>query len=895
MVLGCSFDGLKDRYYAAGEQHLHGETYRLAHVILPANPIGQLLTGQQAAESRISSGLSWPPEAQVGPERSGHRVPVSWAWRLLVDAGDKSVRWSVGRNGSFPLPSILAAHINGCLKEAGDAWDSVVIAIPNELDEFGQDGLLRALRALKMRGFQQEKVRLIWRPVAAALAWLEHTQDALPGDIPPEDFILVVHLGPDCIEFVPLRLRERLFQGKRYVVPLREPPTSEIRVTLSGCDWAAGLIESTFGSDDPGAFWQALTGFPEIWEALAQRSWNREELPRVWSRGDFWDLWDPAESLIESMWQLTARTSACLAELTPRSCRLPRPVSPDDSWLHLIQTHVRQAAELYGGRLRGMILSGPLASSFSNPWLAEILPFLEKKGLRTPPSSEAMPDGIWVPGVADDAVAEGAAIYGRRLSAGEPTYLDTLSQLWTYAQDRGKLDWVALLKAEEVEGGKLFKRHLERRFTLPSNTKNLQVFLRRGDRRIKKASFQFPYSLSESMPLNTEIEMSPASGLAQVELVPIQRDFLHGQKVFLDYSTMADATEADLPKPKLGSPLLTKILSDPEDRKIVSDEFKELCEKFKTTHIKHRIRRGIWDLDPYCTVVTALRDSIKQPIPLRSTSNERTHGSIVDQDGKASTHGGQELIQHIGAKLGSDLRELLNQPLVGTSESRNRTIRYILQTATRLFAGAPPEVFDYLRTRLGEDGAQSERGIIEAAGRSFTATNDIKILYSAIRRRIDHPLGGIAFPIHSSRAICRILELREFGPDALTSADAETFVQQVLMTMERCVAETNFKHTFFQAVKLFLYLLRYREINQTFLLYTNAQDNGLLDRVIRCLEMAKSYVIDNPGRFQQALRMTAGKIAEKAAYLLDEIRKYIFFEGSPDIIVVLNEFAGQDN
>ncbi len=32
-------------------------------------------------------------------------------------------------------------------------------------------------------------------------------------------------------------------------------------------------------------------------------------------------------------------------------------------------------------------------------------------------------------------------------------------------------------------------------------------------------------------------------------------------------------------------------------------------------------------------------------------------------------------------------------------------------------------------------------------------------------------------------------------------------------------------------------------------------------------------------------------LAEKAADLLDEIRKYIFFEGSPGIIVVLNEFA----
>jgi len=34
--------------------------------------------------------------------------------------------------------------------------------------------------------------------------------------------------------------------------------------------------------------------------------------------------------------------------------------------------------------------------------------------------------------------------------------------------------------------------------------------------------------------------------------------------------------------------------------------------------------------------------------------------------------------------------------------------------------------------------------------------------------------------------------------------------------------------------------------------------------------------------------------AERAAGRLEEIRKYIAFEGSPDIIEVLNEFAEQD-
>jgi hypothetical protein len=549
--------------------------------------------------------------------------------------------------------------------------------------------------------------------------------------------------------------------------------------------------------------------------------------------------------------------------------------------------------------LRGMILSGPLASVFPEPWLIGITPFLKALGLRPTPSAEAIPGQIWVPEVVQDAVAEGAAIYGARLLSGAPTYLDTLPQLWTYAQDGGHLDWIALLRAEEVEGGKIFRHRLERRFRLQSNAKNLQVFLRRGDRQIKKASFQLPYAPGELMPLDTEIEMSPASGLAQVELVPLQKDFLRGQRVSLDYDTMEDAIEADLPKPKLGSPPLTKILNDPEDKKILSAEFKALCEKFKTTPISR-------DLGPYCNVVQALRDAIRQPIRFLSSSNEWTSGRIVDQDGKAGTHAGQGLIQHIGVKLGNDLRELLKQPLVGTSEHRRRTIRYIRQAATWLFAEAPPEVISHLQAELQAKGRTAERDVIEAAGRSFVDKAVLQSLYKAIIERVRYPEARSAFPIHSARAICRILELRESSPHAMTRTAAEIFVAQALIDMEHYVVGNTFPPKFFQAVKLFLYLLRYRETDQTFLLYNDEQDRQLLDRAIHCLEVAKDYAINNPIEFQNALHSrksrasraaalaTAERIAARAAGLLDEIRKYLVFEGSPDIIEVLNEFAEQD-
>jgi hypothetical protein len=167
-ILGCSFDGLRDRLFVVGEENPRGETCGPTNVILPLHQFGRLFTGGQANEARVSSGLCWPPEARVNSGGFVHRVPVSYAWRLLVDAGDKPVRWTVGEGVSFPLTKILAAHIAGHLEGVGNGQDLIVIAIPNDLDEFGQFGLLQDL---KRQGLQN--IQLIWRPVAAALAWLE--------------------------------------------------------------------------------------------------------------------------------------------------------------------------------------------------------------------------------------------------------------------------------------------------------------------------------------------------------------------------------------------------------------------------------------------------------------------------------------------------------------------------------------------------------------------------------------------------------------------------------------------------------------------------------------------------------------------------------------------------
>ena len=54
-----------------------------------------------------------------------------------------------------------------------------------------------------------------------------------------------------------------------------------------------------------------------------------------------------------------------------------------------------------------------------------------------------------------------------------------------------------------------------------------------------------------------------------------------GREFSWTYSTIEDATEAELPKPKLGSPPITKIPIDPKDEKILAEKAADLLDEIR--------------------------------------------------------------------------------------------------------------------------------------------------------------------------------------------------------------------------------------------------------------------------------------------------------------------------
>lgn len=846
-IIGCSFDGLKDRFFLNGVQSPKSNRFGLADVILPSQYGGKFMVGDEAKQSRISRGFHWPPDASL---LEGHlrRVPVSWAWRLLVDAKDKFVRWNAGSGVSFNVSKILAEHIAGRLGDEGKNADYVVVAIPNHLDEFGQEALIKDITSLGIVSHTGEKKPyLLWRPVAAALAWLEKVQDQFEKPVHPEDFILVVHIGSDCIEFTTFRLRE----DKGFIVPLREQP--KVEISLCGIDWVTEFVRHTFKTEDPMTIWQVLTNFPEMWETLAQRPWNKEKLPRIWSRGNSenmweWNLWEPEEVLRDVIWQLKAGNSQCLGELTKNNCEHKRSVSPYNSWQDLFQKGVLDSLNNHkDGKLRGVILSGRLASNNPTFWLKDVIHILELKGLCALVSQEANLDQIWSPPFEEDVVSKGAYIYGKRLLRGEPTYLDTLTQLYTLANKRGNQVWVPLLKEDELEiaGGKPHQNKIEKIFSLNRRGKYLNALLKKGDSKVfKETQFHFPYAPSRDMLLDVHIRVASAGGLAQVELIPEEREFLGGERIFLDYNNMKDTETLQLPK--LGFPQRTKMEVDPNDVKIFNPNFQAMCNYFLNKDINN---------PEYFRAVRNLRDKLREPSQFSNEQNALIIGKVINQDGKTGTPDGQIIINKISEKLGNDLTM---EVFRGTNRNNEKAI---CSAATWLFGAAPSEVYNYLRKKL-ETEIVIDSALVEAVGRCFKDKNDFVLFYKiAVKQDCSK--------MYWMRAIWRMLSLREYAPDVMERKQAEKFVEHALKIMEAAAGQNTYRNKFFQAVRMFLYVLRFRIKEPTFLSYDSPTDKQLFDKIINCLKEAQRH-------------------NNRAAELMKEIEKYM--KGIGTIINIDKDF-----
>jgi len=484
-LIGCAAFGLGDLTASSQGSILSRSDFCPSVAILPGRPNGIILTGEQANASREHSGLPWPPEAWIKQGDHLRRVPIFSAWRSLVEARDRHIRWEVGGGVSFSVARILADHIANLLISCQEEKEvPVTISIPDDLDEYGQESLLNELRKEFDRLNAHFKVSLLWRPVGAALAWLEEAG----GDIMKkvvvernsEDFFIVLYLGVDSIECVSFRIKIRGDKkGLYYVVPRRERPK---RISpLAGYDWAGNVLERIVQANGEGAFWQALVSFPDIWETLAGRRLTRVDPPRIWGLEKSYSLWEPdANQLSAMISSAKCGPSEMLREVQKGSCKVNGTISCESSWPERIAAIIRERLNTHeSGRLLGMIVCGPLTPPEPPSWLSSCFPELESRGLDTRgPWDLREANRLWMsPG--ETAIAQGCAIFQKRLLECQPTYLDTLPQYFLIVRENGGISPFPLVDQRDVEGGDEYNKTIKGKFKIEKNTRKVDIVISR--------------------------------------------------------------------------------------------------------------------------------------------------------------------------------------------------------------------------------------------------------------------------------------------------------------------------------------------------------------------------------------------------------------------------------
>jgi len=840
---GCSLDGCSD---AIAKPSLAGDSIEIerSHVvpacaIIPEKAYGTSMVGEKAEHSRICRGYAWPPEARFEPDNGLKRLPISIAWHLLVAASDRRILWRAGE--SIPLANVIADHVMSFLPEG---IRDIVLAIPNDLHEFGQQALISAL---KRRGC---KPTLLWRPVAAAISWCKRLPAVeAKAMLEKDDSLIVIHLGADNFEFVPLRLRKIERSGIKYVVPLRTRPRQ--RKSYGGIfilsSAAEVLIQKLYGNKDHATIWQAFALFPELWKMAKGESEYNENNERFIHVKNTWNRWKPKEYLYDALRDAQLQ-SEWLEELIAKcsDLDLSKTLPEGKSLIEYVRESVQGALKQCHGDVVGAIITGnmeQLPVNGSQTLKHIIFEELEKVGLEYNASPEPAGTYIFYPEGTDiDLIAEGCLIYHDRVSKNLPTYYDTLPKLDMWARVHGKTQWCSLVKDDVKEGGETYENPSPPKFAVKPGQKEIEFFLMREDSdKIRKLPFSLPGPAPSQIGLDLKVKMRPAQGFASVEVIPSETKAFGSEHLYLDWSRMEPS---ELPEEPIGIgfPQTFGI----ETHLNVYNAVKWILSNYLQTDFSD---------NNYTQVVIDLRKEIRQLRHVLWNYGNNTGYRIVNENGNLPGGIDTTLLSNVINKIDNEIGNFLALQM---TERNSKNFKYLIQISTWLFAGAPENCYVYLQRMLKREKINAPINVVNGAGRSFFQNEDIKLFFDVAVDRIKYN------PLNTDnwvRAISRILQHRDNAPECLSIDQALFLAKFACDRMDSQIKEDHIEgpRIFYNAAHLFLYLLRWRTIGN---FLVEGEEYELGQRTKSILENAAELTGDS-----------------KIEGILKEIAKYIEYEG----------------
>jgi hypothetical protein len=859
-VLGAALGGVQEALWdERGESA--GLESGLQHVIVPTRRSATALGGAASRRSRVCSGLLWPPEARIAPGRPLRRIPVPILWRGLVQQRDGRSSWFAGGN-RFQFADLLAAHVSSTIG-INRSDRQLILAIPDALSDFSQQ---RALDALARVGIRN--VRLLWTPVALALAWINRLGHRLKLASEGE-CLLVLHVGAGAVDCTTFRLREQLVNGDRYVVPIRR--RSRLGTTCDGFDLAAGRLARSAADAgieiDLQAHWYGL-GLLDAW-----RQFPAEESEPLWARDGRWES-VPRQLFKETLTPEIPTQPPQAVESLLRDCGAPARIEEQsDNWGDLVARLIERELQQAPGKLRGVIIAGVPFVEGGGDWLRLVEERVAGALANPAASEEPRVDGIWNAEFGSAVIASGAGLFGTRLRLGLPTYLDTLPKFEVYASTSEGGSWEPLVRESEISGGDTYRNVIRGEFGLKRDQDELEAFLRLHDGEtapIRLTRFHFPRGPDRPMPLDLRIEVRPAGGLAVVEMVPRDKRFLGGVHVYLDYDEMEEV-EA-VPEIRLGfPPTKPPHFVDSRDSLLFEDYVRSEIDRFLSSDLGSRSYER--DLS---ALTRRVRGSVLRDHP---EGDGKAQFRIVDVDGRAATVRGNDVIARLSRKIGDDFEQARRS----RSATARKTGERLLVAGAWLFGAVPDEIRNHVVNALKEQPSRLRRNVINAAGRTLQTREEMTSFFSAMERfPEDREQQARWFTIDWLWSAKRLLSAREDAGRSLNHDQTIQIYRYLFFDLQSWI-EGERVNGFGATLNLLFYLLRYRTLEGNFLAPHSTTDIEVRTELLNAVDEASA-------RIKGRRSFLYGRRKTTAIEVLSGLKDFLDLKGDMNIIEKLSEF-----
>ncbi len=458
------------------------------------------------------TGLSWPLESIVDLEHGAGRLPIGLVMET-IESGD-FVEWMEADTHRYRVSECLAESLAQIVGAASSSSELVYV-IPNSWGTRLQQGMIDAFRRYDL------KCKLLWRPIAAALEWLDRFGDNLTNyekvKYTTAGSLLSVYIGYEHLEITELDLVVYEHEDRQFsLVPGRGRPSKLERLPSFGYRQRLKYLDS------------------EYERTISSQSTELERFSWNWNR-----LW--CTPLLSA-----ARGSVLKNEPIRRSvdCKTDRVIFPLSQLEPLdLYQRLRPLSSRLHGEYTGIVVSGSLANlafdESSRVWDWVI------RALRVESES------ILVEGMNCELglLAKGACRFAELLEAKLPTYLDTLPQLEMVISESGEPKWIELLDPAEkwVDGGRVWQRSQQiQNLAIAPNSTELKLAIAHEEfDTIREVIAPLPCSSESVEKVALSVEILPAQGNARIELHPARKAFFGNDRVYVNWLRMSEVVLDD--------------------------------------------------------------------------------------------------------------------------------------------------------------------------------------------------------------------------------------------------------------------------------------------------------------------------------------------------------------